>query len=266
MSEAANTPPVERMDINCDLGEGFGHYRLATDDDALLERITSANIACGWHAGDPAIMNRTVARAVELDVAVGAHPGLPDKLAFGRRRWDLTPDEAADFAVYQVGAMDGFARLHGTTVNHWKPHGGYYLAIRQNPDVAAAVAESLLRSFPDLALYHPGPVREMTLCTEYASRGGRVVSEIYVDTAVTPEFAYVVERHKHGADLDGVRGMLARWFDSRIVIANDGVTEIEIPAESICVHGDGANALDVLDTVRHELTARGVSIGSPPTG
>lgn len=264
MSTAANRPSVTSMDINCDLGEGFGHYRLKTDDDALLERITSANIACGWHAGDPAIINHTIERAVELGVAVGAHPGLPDKLAFGRRRWDLAPQEAAEYAVYQVGAVEGFARYHGTTVNHWKPHGGYYLAIRENPEVAAAVAESLLRSFPHLALYHPGPIREMTLCREYASRGGRVVGEIYVDTAVTPDFAYVVERHKHGADLEHVRGILDRWFETGIVVANDGVTEIEIPAQSICVHGDGANALDVLDTVRQELAARGVSLGRPP--
>jgi UPF0271 protein len=251
------------MDVNCDMGEGFGHYRIGAGDDVLLDRITSANIACGWHAGDSAIMDDMVRKCIDRGIAIGAHPGLPDKLAFGRRRWDLSPDEAAQFGLYQVGALDAFARRYGATVEHWKPHGAFYVAIREDPRLAASVAKSLLTAYPELVLYHPGPIEEMTLCREYAECGGRVVGEVYVDTQITPDFAYVVDRHKHGADLDHVRTIVRRWLETGAVLANDDKTEIPIAAKSICVHGDGTNAPEVLDAVREELTAAGLSLGRP---
>lgn len=259
MSANAEHPP-KYMDINCDMGEGFGPYTIGAGDEALMERITSANIACGWHGGDPAIMDRTVAMAVERGVNVGAHPGLPDRLAFGRRYWEITPQEAADYALYQVGAIYAFAAKYGTRVTHWKPHGGFYLALRHSPERSAAVSETLLKAFPDLMLTHPGPTKEMVLCQEYVKAGGTVIDELYVDTRVTPTFDYVVERRKTGEDLNRVKGILDRWVKTGTVLANDDKTEIPIPARSICVHGDGANAIDVLDTVRNELEAHGLEI------
>ena len=134
---------MKRIDLNCDMGESFGNYTLGMDD-GVIQHITSANIACGWHAGDPLVMDRTVKMAVANGVGVGAHPGYPDLLGFGRRAMDCTMEEVRNYMVFQIGALKAFCTVHGTKLQHVKPHGALYLTAADNEDLARAVAEAIL--------------------------------------------------------------------------------------------------------------------------
>ena len=132
-----------KIDLNCDMGESFGAYKLGLDEE-VIKYITSANIACGWHAGDPLVMNKTVRMAVEHGVGIGAHPGYPDLLGFGRRNMDCTPEEIRNYVIYQIGALQAFCKVHGTKLSHVKPHGALYLTAVEREDVARAIAEAIL--------------------------------------------------------------------------------------------------------------------------
>jgi len=137
------------IDINCDMGESFGNWEMG-NDEAVMPYITSANIAGGYHAGDPHVMRETVELAAEHDVGIGVHPGLPDKMGFGRRKIDASPEEVRDYVVYQLGALTAFARRHGATVQHVKPHGAMYSMLSESPDHARAVMEGMLEVDDDL--------------------------------------------------------------------------------------------------------------------
>ncbi|MEQ8697091.1 MAG: 5-oxoprolinase subunit PxpA, partial [Bauldia litoralis] len=151
-----------RIDINCDCGESFGNWSMGADE-ALMPLITTANVACGFHGGDPLVMQRTVADAHRNGVAVGAHPGLPDLVGFGRRRMDISPAEAYAAVVYQVGALKGFLAPLGMTLHHVKPHGALYGMLNDQDDLAAAVAEAIRDTCPSPLLYWPAPVERHAL-------------------------------------------------------------------------------------------------------
>ena len=251
---------MKKIDLNCDMGESFGAYQLGMDD-AVIRYITSANIACAWHAGDPSVMNHTVAMAVEHGVGVGAHPGYPDLLGFGRRNMDCTMEELRNYVIYQVGAMQAFCSAHGTRLQHVKPHGALYLTAVENEDVARAVAEAIVRVNPEL-LYVALAGAKGELMTRIGQEVGlKVVYEAFPDRAYSPE-GTLVSRRLPGAVIKSpqdVTERALRMVKDEVVIATDGTT-IPLKAQTLCVHGDNPKAVDLVRSIRGALEADGVTV------
>lgn len=253
----------DTIDLNGDLGEGYGLWR-AGDDEALLGIVSSANIACGFHAGDPHVMRRTVEACLARGVSIGAHPGLPDRLGFGRREMAVTPEEVEDFVLYQTGALLAFVTACGGRLAHVKPHGALYHMAARRADIAAAVARAVQRLDPALMLYVP-PRSEL----ERAGRacGLRVVTEGFADRAYMPDGS-LAPRHAPGAVLDDesemVRQALALAGRGRVRTAGGG--EIEWRTETICVHGDRPRAAEHAAALRRGLEGAGLRIAPPAPG
>ena len=247
------------VDLNSDLGEGFGIWRLG-DDDALLEIVTSANVACGFHAGDPSTMRRVCERAVANGVVIGAQVSYRDLAGFGRRRIDVDPDELTDEVVYQIGALDAFARIAGDRVRYVKPHGALYNTVVDDAPQAGGVVAAVRRYDPALpVLGLPGS----ELLRQAEAAGLATVREAFADRAYTHE-GRLVSRRLPGAVLHDVDAVVERCLEmatKRTVRAIDG-TPIEVDAGSICVHGDTAGAVEMARSVRAALRAAGVRIES----
>jgi len=256
---------VKTIDLNCDMGESFGNYRIGMDTD-VIRYITSANIACGWHAGDPLVMDRTIAMAVENDVGVGAHPGYPDLIGFGRRNMDCTPEEIRQYVVYQIGALQAFCQVHGTRLRHVKPHGALYLTAVANEGVARAVAEAVVSVDPELIF-----VALAGKMGETMTRVGETVS-LKVAYEAFPDRAYTAEGNLQSRKLPGavikepgeVSERALRMAKEGQVIAVDG-TRVDLNAQTLCVHGDNPSAVDLVRTIRESLEAEGLVL-SPMTG
>lgn len=251
-----------RIDLNADLGEGFGHWQLG-DDDALLGTVTSANVACGFHAGDPAIMLRCCAGATRRGVAVGAQVSYRDLAGFGRRFMDVAADELTADIIYQIGALQACAQACGTRVRYVKPHGALYNTIVHHEGQAAAVVEAVRRYDPTLpVLGLPG-----SAWLTFADQAGlRTVSEAFADRAYTPQ-GTLVPRGEPGAVLHGAAEIAERCAQlaaTGTVTAVDG-TSVEVRAESLCVHGDSPDAVAAAEAVHRRLSDSGVSI-SPFAG
>jgi 5-oxoprolinase (ATP-hydrolysing) subunit A len=245
------------MDLNSDLGEGFGAWKMG-DDEAMLDIVTSANIACGFHAGDPSVMRRVCELAAERDVAIGAHVGYRDLAGFGRRFIDVTPNELTDDVVYQIGALDGICRATGTRVKYVKPHGALYNAIVHHEAQAAAVVAAVRAYDPDLpVLGLPGSV----FLAAAEAAGLRTVREFFVDRGYTRE-ATLVPRSQPGAllhDPEEVTTRVLRMVTDGKVTAVDG-TDVHVNADSACVHGDSPGAVAMAEAVRAGLEAAGVTL------
>ncbi|HJQ47313.1 MAG TPA: 5-oxoprolinase subunit PxpA [Amycolatopsis sp.] len=245
------------IDLNSDLGEGFGVWPL-THDDALLDIVTSANVACGFHAGDPSVLRRVTGRAAARGVAIGAQVSYRDLAGFGRRFIDVDPAELVNDVLYQIAALDGFARVAGTRVSYVKPHGALYNAIVTHAEQAAAVVEAVRTydaSLPVLGL--PGS----QWLRQAESVGLRPVREAFADRAYTPE-GTLVSRRLPGAvidDPDEVPARVVRMVTEGAVTTVDGST-VAISAESICVHGDTPGAVDIARRVRDALIRAGVEL------
>ncbi|HVW41533.1 MAG TPA: 5-oxoprolinase subunit PxpA [Amycolatopsis sp.] len=246
------------MDLNSDLGEGFGVWPL-THDDALLDIVTSANVACGFHAGDPSVLRRVTDGAAARGVAIGAQVGYRDLAGFGRRFIDVDPAELVNDVIYQIAALDGFARVAGTRVSYVKPHGALYNAIVTHAEQAAAVVEAVRTydaTLPVLGL----PGSEWLRQAEAA--GLRPVREAFADRAYTPE-GTLVSRRLPGAvvhDPGDVTARVVRMVTEGTVIAADGGT-VTIEPESICVHGDTPGAVQIARRVRDALIRAGAELG-----
>ncbi len=245
------------MDLNSDLGEGFGRWELG-DDDALLEVVTSANVACGFHAGDAVTMRRVCERAVERGVAIGAQVGYRDLPGFGRRFIDVEPYALTQDVVYQLGALQGFAAVAGSRVRYVKPHGALYNAIVSHEEQAAAVVQAVLdhdASLPVMGLPGSAWLRQ----AEQA--GLRVVREAFADRAYTPDGA-LVSRRLPGAvlhDADEIARRCLAMATGQPVVDVDG-GELHLSPESICVHGDTSGAVAIAQRVRAELERAGVAL------
>ncbi|WP_285704527.1 5-oxoprolinase subunit PxpA [Microtetraspora sp. NBRC 16547] len=249
--------PITRIDLNSDLGEGFGPWPLG-DDDALLSIVTSANVACGFHAGDPTIMRRTCETAVERGVAIGAQVGYRDLVGFGRRFIEVPPRELADDVLYQIGALEAFARAAGGRVGYVKPHGALYNAIVRHEEQAEAVVAAVRAYDPGLpVLGLPG-----SAWLRRAERAGlTVVTECFADRAYTPD-GTLVPRDRPGAlvhDPVAVAERCVRMARGE-PIADIGGDPLTVRGESICVHGDSPNAVAVARAVRGALLAAGVGL------
>lgn len=245
------------MDLNSDLGEGYGRWALG-DDAALLEVVTSANVACGFHAGDPATIDRTVRTAVERGVAVGAQVSYPDLVGFGRREIDVPPDELTADVLYQLGALEAFAKAAGSRVRYVKPHGALYNRIARDPVQAAAVVDAIRRYDPALPLLTlPGSV-----AMEAAGEAGiPSVGEGFADRAYTAE-GRLVSRREPGAVLHDPEQVAAR----AVVMATEhrveaaGGEQVAVEVRSLCVHGDTPGAVDLARAVRTALEHAGVTL------
>jgi UPF0271 protein len=248
---------LSTIDVNCDCGESFGNWPMGADD-AIMPLITTANVACGFHGGDPLVMRKTVALAAENGVAVGAHPGLPDLAGFGRRKMDITPDDAYAMVVYQVGALTAFLSARGMALHHVKPHGALYVMLHDQEEVAAAVAEAIRDTCPAPLLYWPAPVEMHALPRAARKLGIDVVGEVYFDLGYSDEAKLIVERRKTAKDLDDVARRLRRFLAEGVIESVNG-TAIPLAAETICVHGDGPNSVDIARTVKSVLAAEGVA-------
>jgi len=245
------------MDLNADLGEGFGRWELG-DDDALLEIVTSANVACGFHAGDPLTMRSVCAEAARRGVSVGAQVSYRDLAGFGRRYIAYEPAELTADVLYQLAALDGIAQAHGTRVRYVKPHGALYHAAAGDPAQAGAVAAAVRAYDPEPpVLSLPG-----TQLLAAAGRAGlRGVREAFLDRAYTPDGG-LVPRGQRGAviaDPDEVAARAVRMAVDGTVVAVDGST-VSVAAESLCVHGDTPAAVEVARRVRATLTDAGVQL------
>jgi UPF0271 protein len=230
-------------------------------DETVIRYISSANIACAWHAGDPSVMSRTVGMAVEYGVGVGAHPGYPDLLGFGRRNMDCTMEELRDYVIYQIGALQAFCSVHATHLQHVKPHGALYLTAVENEAVARAVAEAIVRVNPDL-LYVALAGAKGELMTHIGQEVGlKVVYEAFPDRAYSPE-GTLVSRRQPGAvikDPQAVSERALQMVKENAVIAVDGTT-IPLEAQTLCVHGDNPKAVELVKSIRDMLEADGVAV------
>jgi UPF0271 protein len=240
------------VDLNADMGESFGRWTLG-DDAALMPHLTSANIACGYHGGDPHVMRKTVALALEHGVGVGAHVGLPDLLGVGRRRLVVTADELHDYVLYQAGAMKAFAEAAGGRLQHVKPHGVLYWMVQEHADLAQAVADAVAELGPDVILLLAG-----TRVEEAAARAKvPFVPEGYVDLDYSADGTLVIERVKQLRDPEATAQRAVRLVSEHRVPTLDG-PELEIHARSVCVHGDAPNAPQIAAAIRRAFDEAGV--------
>lgn len=246
-----------RIDLNCDMGESFGVYRLGADD-AVFPFITSANVACGFHGGDPSVMRTTIARAKERGVGVGAHPGFQDLIGFGRRNMDATPQEIYDLVVYQTGALMGFARAAGVTLQHVKAHGALYNMAAVSAPFSEAIAHAVRDVDRGLTLFG---LPNSHLISEGRKAGLRTASEVFADRNYMPDGSLVSRRRPdaqvHDAD-DAVRRVI-RMVREKKVRAIDG-SDIAIEADTVCIHGDGPHAAEFAERLRRDLDAAGISV------
>ena len=248
------------VDLNSDLGESFGAYTIGMDSE-VMKYVTSSNIACGWHAGDPLIMNDTVKEAVKNSVAIGAHPGYPDLLAFGRRNIDITPAEAKAYMLYQVGALSAFGKAHGIKLQHIKLHGAFYNTACVKPELADAIVEAILETFGrDIILR---ALSGSYILKRGAEKGLRVAHEVFADRAYNVD-GTLVSRKLPGSmihDKDLAIERIKRMVKEGKVTAIDG-TDIDIKADSICVHGDNPDAVAFVKNIRENLEADGIEVKS----
>ena len=250
---------MARIDLNADVGESFGRWSLG-DDTAMISAVSSANVACGFHAGDASTMYAACLAAAQAGTAVGAHPGYRDLSGFGRRALDVDAAELTGEVIYQIGALQSLARAAGTEVRYVKPHGALYNRIAVDPVQAQAVIDALCAVEPELPLVVlPGSVVE-----ELAARSGlRTIAEAFADRAYNPDGS-LVSRTLPGAvltDLSEITDHVLRLAVDGKIQAVDG-TIIDVAAESICVHGDTPGAVAMGQSVRSSLEASGVTVAS----
>jgi len=257
--------PLNKIDLNSDVGESFGNYKLGLDE-AVIPLISSANIACGFHAGDPTVMRRTIAIAKANGVALGAHPGFPDLIGFGRRNLEATLDEIRDYVTYQIGALQAFAAAAGMRLQHVKPHGALYNMAVRNTDIWDAVARAIAAVDTRLILFVLAGANRPDLEAIGARHGIRVAFEFFGDRAYNPDGS-LVSRKEPGAvihDQTAVAAKVLKMVKEGRVVCKDG-SEIEMAADTICVHGDNPSALALVKNIRESLQSAGIEITAPHT-
>ncbi len=247
------------IDLNCDVGESYGVYRVG-NDEALMPLITSANIACGYHAGDPVVMDRTVRLAARHGVGIGAHPGFPDLLGFGRRRMHLAPDEIENYVLYQVGALAAFARSVGAELAHVKPHGALYNMAAKDIEMARAIVRGVARVDPNLIVVG---LAGAALVEAAREAGMRVASEGFADRAYNYD-GTLRSRRLPGAVIEEpelAAERAVRIVRDGTVVAYTG-EEIPLHVDTLCVHGDTPTAVEIVRTMRRKLEEAGIEVAT----
>lgn len=250
---------MKKVDLNCDLGESFGRYTLGLDDQ-VIPLISSANIACGWHASDPLIMEKTVALAKQYGVSIGAHTGFPDLMGFGRRNMNISAAEAKAYTKYQMGALMGFCKAEGVKLAHVKPHGAFYNMAAKDYVLAKAICEGIYEIDPSVKLLGLSGSEMIRAAKDTGLAYGQ---EVFADRAYE-EDGTLVNRRKPGAMIEDEDLAIRRVID---MVKKGTVTaitgkEVSIQADSICVHGDGPKALAFVKKIREALLAEGLQIGA----
>ncbi|SEP89566.1 UPF0271 protein [Virgibacillus subterraneus] len=250
---------VQRIDLNCDMGESFGAYTIGSDEK-LLESVTSANIACGAHAGDPTVMDRTIRLAKEHNVSIGAHPGFPDIAGFGRRMIDFSPDEIYRMIVHQIGSLQAFCKVHGVQMQHVKPHGAMYNLAARNHDAADAVARAVYDINAELVLFG---LAGSELLTAGRKLGLTVASEVFADRTYQADGS-LTPRGRVDAminDVDYAVQQVERMLNEGVVRTVNGGS-VDIEADTICIHGDGKHAISFVEKLRAMLERAGIVVSS----
>lgn len=248
---------MSQVDLNCDLGESFGAYKLGMDEE-ILDFVTSANIACGFHAGDPAVMRKTVKLAVDKGVGIGAHPGLPDLNGFGRRSMDISPQEAYDMVVYQIGALYGFVKAEGGRMNHVKPHGALYNMAGRSKSLSEAIAEAVYKVDPQLILFGQSG-------SELVQAGERIglhtASEVFADRTYQQDGSLTPRNQPNAViyDPDKAVKQVVSMIKEGKVTSEQG-EDISIRADTVCIHGDSPHALLFARQIREFLSESQISV------
>ena len=248
-----------KVDLVADLGEGYGDWTMG-DDAALLEIVTSANIACGFHAGDPRIMDRTVAECVRRAVRIGAHPSFPDLVGFGRRAMDLTEEEVRTDVVYQLGALSAFAAYHGARVAHLAPHGRLGNLVATRPDYARAVVDAVSHIDPALRI-----LAQDGELADAARAAGIVVGIVGIADRAYEDDGTLVPRSQPGAlihDVGEISARTVRMVKEGVIDSRNGVG-IPVDVDTVLLHGDSPAAVDLARRIRSDLEAAGVVIAAP---
>jgi len=249
-------PPVS-VDLNCDMGESFGAWTLGQDAE-IMPLITSANVACGFHAGDPGVMRQTVRLALRQGVAIGAHPGLPDLVGFGRRNLDISPEEAFDMTVYQLGALAAVVRAEGGKLHHLKPHGALYNMAATNAELAESIAEAIYKVQPELTLYGLAG-SELTKAGEKI--GLKTAHEVFADRTYQANGTLTPRRAPDALITDAPTAIsqVIKMITQGKLRAQSG-EEVAIRADTVCLHGDGAHALEFARQLRAALASAAVEV------
>lgn len=245
------------VDLNSDLGESFGRYTLGMDDK-VIPLISSANVACGYHASDPVVMERTVAMAKAAGVGIGAHPGFPDLMGFGRRNMNVAPGEAKAYVLYQLGALYGFCKAQGVRMQHVKPHGALYNMAAKDYGLAKAICEAVKEFDEELIVL---ALSGGQLAKAAKDSGLYAAQEVFADRAYE-EDGTLVDRRKEGAmitDEDEAIHRVVRMVKEKKVKAITG-KDIPIEADSVCVHGDGVKALAFVEKIREAFQVEGIEV------
>ena len=245
------------VDLNSDIGEGFGAYTMG-DDNEILKYITAAQIACGWHAGDPMIMDKVVRTAAERGVAVGAHPSFPDLMGFGRRKMIVSFEEAKNYVKYQVGALSAFTKTYGVKIHHLAPHGAMGNMCQDDRELARAICEAVYEIDPEIIIYYcAGAV----LGEEAEKMGLRTACEIFADRAYEDDLS-LRSRKLPGAMITDEEESIRRCI--RMVkegkVTSYSGKELDIKGDTLCVHGDGPKAIAFVKRIREEFEKEGIEI------
>lgn len=251
-----------KVDLNCDMGESFGIYHLGQDEE-LMKYITSANIACGFHAGDPLTMRHTVKLALKHHVAIGAHPSLPDKAGFGRRKMEIEAEEIYGLVLYQIGALNAFAVAEGAKLTHVKPHGALYHMANESTAVAEAIAEAAFRVDSDM--YVVGQSNSK-LIKAGARAGLRTLNEVFADRNYEQNGTLTPRSHEQALIVQSKYSTqrMIRMIQENKVESRTG-EDIDMKADTICVHGDSPDALQHVIQLSQALQEAGIELGHPST-
>lgn len=251
---------MQTIDLNCDMGEAFGNYPMQ-NDELLMDYITSANIACGFHAGDPQVMQQTVGMAIKKGVAIGAHPGLPDLQGFGRRNMQITANEAYQMTIYQVGALYGFVKAAGGKLHHVKAHGALYNMAAKDASLAKAIVQAVHDFDASLLLYALAG-SEMVVA---AKKTGLVsISEVFADRTYQDDGSLTPRSQSNALITDETQSVtqaLMMVKQQQVISVNN--KSIPLRSETLCLHGDGIHAVDFAKIISQKLKSEGVNIKAP---
>ncbi|PWS29957.1 LamB/YcsF family protein [Pedobacter paludis] len=251
---------MQSIDLNCDMGEAFGNYPMP-NDDILMDYITSANIACGFHAGDPEVMQHTVNMAVKKGVAIGAHPGLPDLQGFGRREMKISPKEAYQITLYQIGALSGFVKVANGKLNHVKPHGALYNMAAKDALLAKAIAQAI-HDFDTTLILYALAGSEMIQAAKQI--GLITASEVFADRSYQDDGSLKPRNQENALITDeqeSIKQVLMMVKQQQVISVNKNI--IPLKAETLCLHGDGVHAVDFAKNISAKLKAEDIEIKAP---
>jgi UPF0271 protein len=258
-SREKETEVKRSLDVNVDCGEGFGNWKIG-DDEALFPFVSSVNLACGFHAGDPTLMVQTVRKAKEAGIAVGCHPGLPDLMGFGRRRMSASPEEIYAYVLYQAGALKAILEAEGMELNHVKVHGALAFMAKEDEATAAAVLAAVCAISPRRLMYSPGwPDSKLHDLAEAA--GVEIIKEFYPDIRYLPDGGISLERHRAPVSPAEVDAQLQSLVTEGNITAENG-TLVSMDVEALSFHGDAPNAIEVGTAIRAALTRLDVEVAA----